>query len=152
MAYLSSPPLGLPPTPVPEDTPVTAEQVALGRKLFFDRRLSLNGTFSCAICHIPDQGFTSNELQTAVGIEGRSVRRNTPTLYNVGYANLLFHDGRETRHEVTQDPHDRWKYKTPSLRNLALTAPCMHNGSLLTLAEAVELYDRGGCRIPCSIR
>jgi cytochrome c peroxidase len=103
MAYLSSPPLGLPPTPVPEDTPVTAEQVALGRKLFFDRRLSLNGTFSCAMCHIPDQGFTSNELQTAVGIEGRSVRRNTPTLYNVGYANLLFHDGRETRLE-----HQAW--------------------------------------------
>lgn len=64
--------------------------------MFFDRRLSHNDTISCAICHIPEQGFTSNELATAVGIEGRTVRRNTPTIYNVSYANRLFHDARET--------------------------------------------------------
>ncbi len=45
---------------------------------------------SCA-----EQGFTSNELSMAVGIEGRSVRRNSPTIYNVAYAARLFHDGRE---------------------------------------------------------
>jgi cytochrome c peroxidase len=48
------------------------------------------------------------------------------------------------RYEVTQNPHDRWKYKTPSLRNVALTAPYMHNGSLSTLYEVVEFYDQGG--------
>jgi len=47
-------------------------------------------------------------------------------------------------YEVTQEPADRWKYVTPTLRNVGLTAPYMHDGSLLTLAEVVEFYDRGG--------
>jgi cytochrome c peroxidase len=93
--YATKPPLGLAKLPLSEDNTLTSAKVALGRKLFYDRRLSLNNTFSCAICHIPEQGFSSNEMRTAVGIEGRSVRRNTPSIYNVGYAKLLFHDGRE---------------------------------------------------------
>ncbi|MBI3303047.1 MAG: hypothetical protein HYZ72_13360 [Deltaproteobacteria bacterium] len=48
------------------------------------------------------------------------------------------------RYEVTLDPKDLWRYKTPSLRNIALTAPYMHNGALLTLEEVIEYYDRGG--------
>ena len=47
------------------------------------------------MCHVPEQGFSSNELATAVGIEGRTVRRNSPTIYNVAYLDRLFHDGRE---------------------------------------------------------
>lgn len=299
--------LGLPPTPVPEDNPLTAAKINLGRKLFYDRRLSFNNTFSCALCHIPEQGFTSNEMATSVGVEGRTVRRNAPTLYNIAYAQSLFHDGREQtleqqvwgpllannemgnvsigavitklkqspdyvglfeaaferpasmetvgmalasyeralnaadapfdrwyfkqqanalntaaqrgfalfsgkagcsachrldkqqalfmdqhfhntgigyrasmsndsvtrkvqiapgkfvdvdnsaiqsvaapqandlgRYEVTQNPGDRWRYKTPSLRNIALTAPYMHDGSLSTLAEVVAFYNLGG--------
>jgi cytochrome c peroxidase len=89
-------PLGLPAVPLPVSNPITKDKVALGRKLFYDRRLSLNNTFSCAMCHIPEQGFTSNEMATAVGVEGRSVRRNSPTLYNVAYSQSLFHDGRES--------------------------------------------------------
>ena len=260
------------------------------------------------MCHVPEQGFSSNELAMAVGIEGRSVRRNSPSVYNSAYARLLFHDGREDtleqqawgpllaanemgnpsigyvlnkvrqiedsrglfeaafdgqgvsmmtlgmalasyqrtlvsgnsafdrwyyandadalsssaqrgfrlftgkagcsachtvteahalftdhglhntgvgyresmgirrekeriliapgvsievdratieqvgetpppdvgRYEVTQNPHDRWKYKTPSLRNVALTAPYMHNGSIGTLHEVVDFYASGG--------
>lgn len=305
---VAQPPLGLPAIPQPADNPITRKKVTLGRKLFFDRRLSLNDTFSCAMCHIPEQGFTSNELAMAVGVEGRSVRRNTPSIYNTAYARLLFHDGREDRleqqawgpllannemanpsvgyllnkirlikdyhglfeaafagkgvtmetlgqalasyqrtlvsadspfdrwyygqvkqalspqaqqgftlftgkagcavchtideqhalftdqrlhntgvgyrtsmgmppektpvqiapgvsinidraviervaekpptdvgrYEVTQNPHDRWKYKTPSLRNVALTAPYMHNGSLSSLDEVVDFYNEGG--------
>ena len=300
-------PLGLPAVPIPDNNPVTDSKIALGRKLFYDRRLSLNNTFSCAMCHIPEQGFSSNEMATAVGIEGRSVRRNSPTIYNVAYAELLFHDGREStleqqvwgpllarnemgnpsvgyiinkinsldeyqglfiqsfskgpdmltigqaiasyqrslnsanspfdrwffgkqadsvstsvkqgyalftgkagcsgchlidksfalftdnqmhntgigfknsmqkmpdkqkiqiapgvfiavdqqqldtvsepkandlgRYEITLNPEDRWKYKTPSLRNIALTAPYMHNGSLSTLTEVIEFYNQGG--------
>ena len=95
MDYALKPPLGLPKLPVPADNPLTPQKIALGRKLFYDRRLSINNTFSCAMCHIPEQGFSNNEMSTAVGVEGRSVRRNTPSLYNVGYAKLLFHDGRE---------------------------------------------------------
>jgi cytochrome c peroxidase len=308
LKVLESPPSGLPPVPIPKDNPVTKLKVALGRKLFFDRRLSLNGTMSCAMCHIPEQGFTNNELATAVGIEGRTVRRNAPTIYNVAYFSNLFHDGRENRlehqiwipmlafnemanpgignviekirsfpdyaglfraafkgrgpeidtigmaiasyertiisanspfdkwyfgkdetalsdsakkgfelfvgkagcaschliqtnyalftddtfhntglgweaaysddkpdipvliapgtkvrvpksiinsvseisqgdlgrYEVTQDPADRWRYKTPSLRNVSLTAPYMHNGSLGTLTEVVTFYNNGG--------
>lgn len=300
--------LGLPAMKYPEDNPITPEKVALGRKLFMDRRLSHTDTQSCAMCHIPEQGFTANEIKTAVGLEGRTGRRNSPTILNVGYDVLLFHDGRESRledqifgpllatnemdnpsvgyivqkvrslpdyqnmfekafdgqkanieligkaiasyertlvsgnsrfdrwyfgkesnaltteeqkgfaifmgkghcvachtinkdsalfldqslhntgigwkknnkaledtidvqlaprvkvtvpakvvetasepvpndvgrYEITLDPKDRWLYKTPTLRNIALTAPYMHDGSLSTLEDVVNFYDRGG--------
>lgn len=309
LKFVKNPPLGLPPIPQPEYNPITDEKVQLGKKLFFDRRLSLNDTFSCAMCHIPEQGFTSHEVVKAVGVEGRSGRRNSPTIYNVAYLTRLFHDGRESTlenqvwaplldhremamtsighvlgkiesikeyegefekafdgrgvdietlghalasyqrvlvsgnspfdrwyyakeekaisakakngfklfmgkahcatchvvredhalftdnalhntgigyersmgkepeavrmpiapgifamvkqshldelghtgpigdlgfYEVTQDPDDRWKYRTPSLRNVALTAPYMHDGSILTLEGIVEFYNKGG--------
>lgn len=301
------PGLGLPAIPIPRDNPLSREKIELGRKLFYDRRLSLNNTFSCAMCHIPEQGFTSQEQATAIGIEGRTVRRNAPTIYNVAYLARLFHDGRESSlenqvwgpflaanemgnpsigavldklkalpdyrglfeqafgrgpsmdtvgqalasyertlisgdspfdrwlygkqataltppaqagyalftgkagcaqchtigtssalftdnlphntgigyaesmrrepektrvqvapglafemdasslgqvaetrpsdlglYEITQDPADRWKYRTPTLRNIALTAPYMHHGGLASLREVVEFYNRGG--------
>jgi cytochrome c peroxidase len=310
---VATPPLGLPAVPVPPDNPVTAAKVELGRKLFFDRRLSHNGTMSCAMCHLPEQGFTNTELARPVGVEGRSVRRNSPTLLNVAYVPALFHDGRESsletqvvgplversemgnpsighviariralpdyrglferafgagpsvdrlgqaiasyertllsaaspfdrwyyagetgalsaaavegfalftgkagcgachtvgprhalftdhlfhdtglgwynttlraqaqapvtvelapgvtvavarslvdsvgepepadlgRHEVTLDPADVWKFRTPTLRNVGLTAPYMHDGSRRTLADVVRFYDRGGHQHP----
>ena len=295
----------IPALPTPSGNPLTAEKVALGRRLFFDRRLSHNETFSCAMCHVAEHGFTSHEQRTAIGVEGRTVRRNAPTLLNVGYSERLFHDGREAtleaqiwgpllarnemanpsvgavleriaalpgyqeafedafperglgmetlgmalasyqrtlvairspferwrrggdalspsarrgfeifagrggcagchpvdspllsdggyhntgvgyaramgdptarsvrvqvapgtyldvdrellapisepapsdlgRYEITGDPNDRWRYRTPTLRNVALTAPYMHDGSLSTLEEVVAFYDRGG--------
>ena len=301
---------GLPALEVPENNPLTQEKILLGRQLFFDRRLSHNNTLSCAMCHIPEQGFTSQELSVAIGIEGRTLRRNAPTLYNVGFARTLFHDAREnlleqqvwtpllarnemanpsvgfvidrlkslpeyrgkfeqafdgkgpgmetvgmalasyqrtlnsgdsafdrwyyggeedaldeqaaagfrlftgkarcvschtvnrdyalfTDHglhntgigylvsmgtpddkvqvtvapgttltvdrsfitlagkpapndlgyyEITGDPDDRWKYRTPMLRNVSLSAPYMHNGSLRTLRQVVEFYNRGGIK------
>ncbi len=312
MDYLDAAPLGLPPIPVPGENPVTQAKVELGRLLFFDRRLSHNDTISCAMCHIPEQGFTSNELTTAVGIEGRTVRRNSPMIYNVAYLEKLFTDGRETSleqqiwgpllahnemgnpsvgqvlekirsipgyaerfesafdghalsmdtvgmalasyerllvsadsrfdrwryggeadgmtdeeqagfrlftgkagcsachlmgpdwalftdndmhntgvgyrrsmstplsettvqiapgeqvlvrrefieeaaerppndlglYEITSKPADRWKYRTPGLRNVALTAPYMHDGSILTLDDVVQFYDEGGVENP----
>lgn len=303
LARLEAPALGLPEL----DVQHSAAEIDLGRRLFFDRRLSLNGTFSCAMCHVPAQGFSSNELATSVGLEGRSVRRNAPSLYNIAYAERLFHDGRDRlleeqiwspllahnemanpsvgfvmdtlralpvyregfqraygeaptmsnlgralaayqrslnsadspfdrwhyggdadavdasvkrgfevfrgkancgachlvgersalfsdwqlhntgtgyensmgarpktqrvqaapgvflevdmaiidqvgeprpadlgHYEVSQDPADRWKYRTPSLRNVALSAPYMHDGSLRRLADVIDFYDRGG--------
>jgi cytochrome c peroxidase len=301
--------LGLPEVPFPEDNSPSVAKIQLGRKLFFDRRLSHNNTLSCAMCHVPEQGFTVNELATAVGREGKSLRRNAPTLLNVAFLVPLFHDGRETnletqvlgpllaademgnpsvgylikkikrfddyrklferafgrgvgietigqalatyqrtlisahspfdrwyygkesealttkekegfslfvgkaacvnchllnkeytlftdndfhntglgwynsmmkpateqsisvqlapgvfasvnrkvvesvglpkpndlgRYEVTLDPSDRWRYKTPTLRNIALTAPYMHDGSLSTLHDVVMFYNQGG--------
>ncbi len=88
-------PLGLTP-PQATDALVTPQTIALGRKLFFDRRLSFNGTLSCGMCHIPEQAFAQNELRTPVGFQGRSVRRNAPSLLNVADRALLFVDGRET--------------------------------------------------------
>ncbi len=308
LEFVEKPLLGLPPPNIPKDNPITKQKVDLGRKLFFDRRLSINGTFSCAICHIPEQGFTNNEIETAVGVEGRTGKRNAPTIYNVGYLQKLFHDGRESTleqqvwhpflarnemanpsigyvinkikaikeyaglfetafngrgptmetigmalasyqrtlnaadspfdrwyfgkdenavntqvkrgfklftgkgvcnschlihddyalftddnlhntglgyqdsmgitpetkrvqlapgvytdldmsviksvsrkkendlglYEITENPNDKWKFRTPNLRNVALTAPYMHNGAMLTLREVVEFYNQGG--------
>ena len=297
-ATMAAPPLGLP--PLPGALPSTA-MIDLGRRLFFDRRLSFNGTLSCGMCHVPEQAFTQNALATPVGFAGASLRRNAPSLYNVGYRPRLFHDGRETtlalqiwspllaademgnpsvglvieriaalpeyaseferafgappdvvsigaalaayergllsadspfdrwffggvasalpasaqrgfrifrekgcvtchviaadhaaftddayhdtgvgyaramqprsvarvqlapgvtvklatplqvpvandlgRYEVTRRPEDRWRYRTPSLRNAGLTAPYMHDGSLATLADVVRYYAGGG--------
>lgn len=95
----ADPHLGLPPPQAMNGPVPTAAQAALGEQLFFDRRLSLNRTISCAMCHIPSQGFAVNSLATAVGIEGRTVKRNAPTLLNVAFLNMLFHDGRENRLE-----------------------------------------------------
>jgi len=100
LARIHAPPLGLPPVPIPDDNLPTADRIALGRKLFFDRRLSHNDTMSCAMCHIPEQGFTNNELATPIGVSGRSIRRNAPTVLNVAYQETMFHDGRDTSLET----------------------------------------------------
>ena len=86
-----NPPLGLPAV----NGQLNPAEINLGRQLFFDRRLSRNETLSCAMCHIPEQGFTQNELATPVGHLGKGVRRNVPSLYNVAFAEDLFLDGRE---------------------------------------------------------
>ena len=91
---LDGPALGLPPLPVLAGPAATPAQIDLGRKLFMDRRLSSNNTLSCAMCHVPEQGFAAVELGTSIGLEGRSLRRNAPTLLNVAYVGKLFHDGR----------------------------------------------------------
>ena len=82
------------PSGLPLLAPPPPAQVVLGRRLFFDRQLSVNGTLSCAMCHVPEQGYTANELRTSVGMEGVSLRRNAPTLLNVAHHRTLFHDGR----------------------------------------------------------
>ena len=51
-------------------------------------------------------------------------------------------------YEITGRPEDRWKYRTPSLRNIDLTAPYMHDGSLLTLEDVVRFYNEGGVENP----
>lgn len=92
--------LGLPALSATQTKHLTPAAVALGRKIFFDRRLSLNATISCGMCHVPEQAFASNELATAVGFEGRSVKRNAPTMLYVGNLAVLFHDGRESALET----------------------------------------------------
>ena len=93
--YVTLKQLGLPAVEIPDNNPISREKIELGKKLFFDRRLSLNNTVSCGMCHVPEQGFTNNEIKTAVGIEGRSNLRNTPTILNIAFSKFLFHDARE---------------------------------------------------------
>jgi len=79
--------------PVPAANPQTAEKIDLGRTLFFDRRLSGDGTVSCASCHIPEQGFADGQ-PIALNYPTTRNWRNSQTLVNVAYQKLLFHDGR----------------------------------------------------------
>ena len=86
-------PLGLPDLVVPADNPVTAETVALGKKLFFDPRLSADSTVSCASCHSPERGF-SDGRKTALGVRQQVGNRNAPTVVNAAYNVRQFWDGR----------------------------------------------------------
>ena len=87
------PPLGLDDLPVPPDNPMTREKVELGRLLFFEKRISSDGTVACATCHMPTRGF-SNARQYGVGVEGKLGVRNVPTVLNAAYYTRQFWDGR----------------------------------------------------------
>jgi cytochrome c peroxidase len=86
-------PLGLPAVPIPANNPVTVETVALGRKLFYDRKLSANDSVSCASCHNPLLGF-SDGRKVSTGVEGKTGKRNAPTVVNAAYGAIQFWDGR----------------------------------------------------------
>ena len=73
---------------VPEDNPTTAEKVALGRHLFYDERLSGNGTQSCASCHVQELAFADGKT-TPTGSTGEVLLRNSPSLGNAGYYSTL---------------------------------------------------------------
>lgn len=252
---------------VSPDNPLTQASVELGKALFFDPRLSRDGTVSCASCHLPSKAF-SDTARVSVGIEGRTGFRNSPSLGNVGYHAAFFRDGgvptleqqviapihdvvemdhdinrvaallrdeepyrrlsraaygRELdawvvtraianyertlisgwsrydryiqgeltalteqelrglalfnseelnctachsgfdlsdhayhnvgqyldyadpgRGRITLDPGDEGKFKTPTLRNIARTAPYMHDGSMATLEQVVDFFAAGG--------
>lgn len=231
--------------PVPEDNPLTAERIELGRLLFFDRRLSRDQSVSCSSCHDPARAF-SDGRPVAIGVFGRKGRHNAPALINRGYGQSFFWDGRvktleeqvlkpitdpnemdltlqraSARVRLPQDtiaralasyvrsilsgdsPFDRFldgdrqaltpeqqlglqvfrgkgnctachvgpnfsderlhntgvawhggrltdegagrgDFKTPTLREVARTAPYMHDGSFSTLEAVIDFYDRGG--------
>lgn len=78
---------------IPKDNPLTSAKVELGRKLFFDGRLSDDGSVACASCHRPDRGFASADVR-AVGIGGKIGPRNAPSLLNRAYGKSMFWDGR----------------------------------------------------------
>jgi cytochrome c peroxidase len=86
-------PLGLPPVPVPEENPMTAEKVELGKLLYFDKRLSKDGTVACATCHDPQMAWTEHKA-TSTGIDGQVGGANSPTVINAAYATAQFWDGR----------------------------------------------------------
>ncbi|WP_224245506.1 methanobactin export MATE transporter MbnM [Hyalangium gracile] len=81
-------PVGFPKPRVPADNPMTEAKVELGRRLFYDNRLSLNGTQSCGSCHLQSLAFTDG-LKNAEGSTGQIHRRNAQGLANVAYATSL---------------------------------------------------------------
>ncbi|MCF8416902.1 MAG: cytochrome-c peroxidase, partial [Crocinitomicaceae bacterium] len=83
----------------PDDNPNTDAKVELGRKLFFDKRLSLDNTVSCAICHIPAFGFTDRK-KVSDGVLGRKTERNSPSLLNAGYLPTVMFDAHLTSLEM----------------------------------------------------
>src|SRR6185503_16402933 len=78
---------------VPADNPMTAEKVALGRQLFFDERLSIDGSKSCYSCHVCEHGLTDG-LAKAMGAGNKELPRSSPTLWNIGYHKEFYWDGR----------------------------------------------------------
>jgi len=97
-ADLPKVPLGLPPVPIPDDNPMTVAKVELGKLLYFDKRVSSDGTVSCATCHDPTMAWP-DERKTSAGVadeEGHPQigERNSPTVINTASADELFWDGR----------------------------------------------------------
>jgi cytochrome c peroxidase len=81
------------PMPIPADNPMTEEKVALGRQLFFDERLSADGSRSCYSCHVCEKGLTDG-LPKAIGALNKQLPRSSPTLWNIGYHKEFYWDGR----------------------------------------------------------
>jgi cytochrome c peroxidase len=86
-------PFDLKPVPYPADNPYTVAKAELGKKLYFDPRLSLDGSVSCASCHNPAMGW-SNGVPLGVGMKGQNGGRNSPTVINSAYNPQQFWDGR----------------------------------------------------------
>ena len=85
--------LGLPELAVPAENPPTAETIALGRRLFYDPKLSSDDTVSCASCHDPKFGF-ADRRRVSVGVGGKTGNRNSPPVLNAAYNTVQFWDGR----------------------------------------------------------
>ena len=82
----------------------TPEQIDLGRYLFFDPILSADGSVSCASCHDPSMGFADGRGR-AVGINGQTLQRSAPSLWNVGFFSTLLWDGsKSSLEEQMQGP------------------------------------------------
>lgn len=78
---------------IPLDNPMTPDRVALGQALYFDKRLSIDGTVSCATCHDPANAFTDHN-SVAIGVSSKTGTRNAPTILNAMFSQRLFWDGR----------------------------------------------------------
>lgn len=78
---------------VPASNPLTKGKVELGKQLYFESRISLDGTVSCATCHNPEKGWTDN-APVSTGIDGLKGGRSAPTVLNTAYGKLMFWDGR----------------------------------------------------------
>ena len=79
----------------PEDNLSNPAKIALGRKLFFDKRLSVDNSISCASCHNPAWAFTDRKI-VSEGVMGRKTQRNSPSILNAGYLETVMFDAHLT--------------------------------------------------------
>ncbi len=109
-------PVDFPKLEIPSDNPLTEEGIALGRRLFYDNRLSADSSMSCASCHLPEFGFTDGNA-FSLGVDGLFGKRSSMSLANIGFAfHGLFWDGRAAALEdqallPVEDPlelHEDW--------------------------------------------
>ena len=82
------------PMKVPADNPVTQEKANLGWQLWFDKRLSGDGSRSCYGCHVNEKGLTDGLAKNTSAVDGKPLARHTPTLWNIGYHAEWYWDGR----------------------------------------------------------
>lgn len=100
----------------------TPQQIDLGRYLFFDPVLSVDGTVSCASCHQPDRGFSDGRGRS-IGVSGQPVRRSAPSLWNVAFLKRFFWDARagsleEQMQGPLYDEHEMGNSRDNLLRTL----------------------------------
>lgn len=146
----------MPDTPnYPTDNKPSKERIQLGKKLFFDRRLSGDGTMSCATCHNPALGWTDG-LPTARGLKGKVLRRATPTLLNSGYNILQMWDGRKKTLEeqaiapmksalemnVNSNKLLRWLQSDAEYKKLFNKAYPNEKIGTATLSKAIAAFER----------
>ena len=91
--FVPGPPADFESPVIPADNPQTPEKVALGKQLYFDARLSADGSRSCYSCHLVDNGLTDGK-PVAEGALGRVLTRSSPTLWNIAYHTQFYWDGR----------------------------------------------------------
>jgi cytochrome c peroxidase len=131
--------------------PVAPARVRLGRMLFFDPRISADGTGSCVRCHQPAL-YGADGLPGSLGLHDKQLPRNAPTVFNAGLYTSEHWDGRFANVEaqakrallgtgfgVTNDPADLYKFKVAGLRNVAMTSPYFHDGTVDALPKAVRI-------------
>jgi cytochrome c peroxidase len=114
------PPLGLPPVFWPEENDYSREKAELGRLLYFDKRLSSDGTISCATCHEPVKAYADGQ-PVSVGISSQKGGRNAPTVINRAYSTAQFWDGRAATLEE--------QVKGPLANPLEMTVDTESNGA-----------------------
>lgn len=78
---------------IPPDNPMTAARVELGKMLYYDKRMSGDGTLACYSCHLKENGLTDGK-PTAIGAFGVDIKRAAPTMWNIGYHAEWYWDGR----------------------------------------------------------
>lgn len=114
--YVIDKPSHFPQMQIPADNPMTVEGVELGRRLFYETRLSLDNSISCASCHAPENAF-SDPNQFSSGVNGTLGNRNSMALINLGWQQSFFWDGRaQTLEQQILEPipnpvemHQEWK-------------------------------------------